>query len=183
MVRRYRLGRSLALPGASPYPEPRPTRSLALPGASPYLEPRPTWSLDLYGASTYMEPLPIWSLYLEPRPALRTECPFIERETISPRFVIARRLDVLDEIFSISGDARKPSGPPCVLPRQAEKVYARYRGDPTMMAGIPFSVENRQLDPAIIRVEADTPDDGGDARGDIVELQEFRLRLPERLVT
>jgi hypothetical protein len=51
-----------------------------------------------------------------------------------------------------------------------------------MVAGITFSVENRQFDPAVVRVEPNAPDDSGDPRSDIVELRNFRVRLPRGLV-
>ena len=52
-----------------------------------------------------------------------------------------------------------------------------------MMAGIAFAVENRQFDPTVVRVESDAPDDRRDPFGNVVEFQNFRLWLPERLVT
>ena len=35
---------------------------------------------------------------------LRTEGPFVEREAVPPRSVVAHRLDVLEEIFRVSSD-------------------------------------------------------------------------------
>ena len=52
-----------------------------------------------------------------------------------------------------------------------------------MVAGIAFSVENRQFDPAIVRVEPNAPDYGGYFCGEIIELENFRFRLPNSLVT
>src|SRR5260370_42688190 len=85
--------------------------------------------------------------------------------------------------FASRATPENPSGPPGVLPRQAKKVHARHRCDAAMMAGVAFSIENRQFEPTVVRVESDTPDDRRNPCGDIVELQSFHIRLPRRLVT
>ncbi len=69
------------------------------------------------------------------------------------------------------------------MPWETKKIDTGHHSDTAMVPGIPFSIKNRQFDPAVIRVEPDAPDNGGDPGGDIVEFKDFRIRLPERLVT
>src|SRR5689334_12721585 len=78
----------------------------------------------------------------------------------------------------IARDAGEAARSPCMQPRQPDEIQARLRRDAANMRGIAASVEDRRVDPAEIRPEADAPDNRRDAACREIERRAFAFGPP-----
>src|SRR5260221_144525 len=76
--------------------------------------------------------------------------------SLPPRTVHANpRLDVLRQIFRVACNAGKPPRPPGVKPWQAQEVDSRNQRNAAYMGGLAAAVEDRKIDPAVVRAKPD----------------------------
>src|SRR6266511_5209899 len=65
--------------------------------------------------------------------------------------------DPVGQVLGVTGHAGEPARAPGVLPRQADEVQARARGDAALVGRIPAPVEDRYLKPPVVAVETGAP--------------------------